>query len=48
MMLGTWAGAWLKSGAPLRGRGGRGIGLTLAGLVLQWLHLCPIVKTHPL
>jgi heparan-alpha-glucosaminide N-acetyltransferase len=48
MMLGTWTGAWLKSGATpqrkLRGLVVWGLGLTLAGLVLQWLHVCPIVK----
>ena len=48
MMLGTWAGAWLKGPrAPkekLQGLVAWGFGLTLAGLVLQWLHLCPIVK----
>ena len=48
MMLGTWAGAWLKSartqGEKLKGLVASGVGLTLAGLVLQWLHLCPIVK----
>jgi predicted acyltransferase len=48
MMLGTWAGAWLKSprtqGEKLKGLLVSGVGLTLAGLVLQWLQLCPIVK----
>lgn len=48
MMLGMWAGAWLKSGATtgkkLKGLVVSGVALTLAGLVLQWLHLCPIVK----
>ena len=48
MMLGTWAGAWLKgpqtSGQKLKGLVAWGVGLTLAGLVLQWLHVCPIVK----
>jgi predicted acyltransferase len=48
MMLGTWAGAWLKgprtAGQKLRGLVVWGVGLTLAGLVLQWLHVCPIVK----
>jgi predicted acyltransferase len=48
MMLGVWAGAWLKSprppGTKLKGLFVSGIGLTLAGLVFQWLHLCPIVK----
>ncbi len=48
MMLGTWAGAWLKGGETtarkLRGLVVWGVGLTLAGLVLQWLHVNPIVK----
>jgi predicted acyltransferase len=48
MMLGTWAGAWLKSsrtaGEKLKGLVVSGVALTLAGLVLQWLHVCPIVK----
>jgi predicted acyltransferase len=48
MMLGMWAGAWLKSarttGTKLKGLVVSGIALTLAGLVFQWLHVCPIVK----
>jgi heparan-alpha-glucosaminide N-acetyltransferase len=48
MMLGLWCGEWLKSarGAmeKLKGLAIAGIALTLAGLVLQWLHLVPIVK----
>jgi predicted acyltransferase len=48
MMLGTWAGTWLKSPrAPadkVRGLMVAGAALALAGLVLQWLHVCPIVK----
>ena len=48
MMLGTWSGAWLKSsrtaGQKLKGLVVAGAALTLAGLVLQWLHVCPIVK----
>lgn len=48
MMLGTWSGAWLKGGETtarkLRGLVVWGLGLTLAGLVLQWLHINPIVK----
>jgi len=48
MMLGTWSGAWLKSsrttGTKLKGLVVSGVALTLAGLVLQWLHVCPIVK----
>jgi len=48
MMLGTWSGAWLKSsrttGQKLKGLVAGGVALTLAGLVFQWLNLCPIVK----
>lgn len=48
MMLGMWAGAWLKSPRSqtekLKGLVVSGVGLVLAGLVLQWLHVCPIVK----
>ena len=48
MMLGLWAGAWLKTGRgtteKLKGLILAGIALTLSGLLLQWLHLCPIVK----
>jgi heparan-alpha-glucosaminide N-acetyltransferase len=48
MMLGLWSGAWLKSEATpekkLKGLVVAGVALTLAGLVLQWLHVCPIVK----
>src|SRR5258708_3081951 len=48
MMLGLWCGEWLKSPRPaaekLKGLIGAGVALTLAGLLLQWLHLCPIVK----
>src|SRR6187401_1569904 len=48
MMLGMWTGDWLKSAreprAKLRGLVVAGMALTLGGLVLQWLHLCPIVK----
>jgi heparan-alpha-glucosaminide N-acetyltransferase len=48
MMLGTWTGAWLKSsrtaGQKLKGLVISGVGLTFAGLLLQWLHACPIVK----
>jgi heparan-alpha-glucosaminide N-acetyltransferase len=48
MMLGLWCGAWLKSARTmadkLKGLIVAGIGLALAGLVLQWLHICPIVK----
>ena len=48
MMLGMWCGEWLKSprstGEKLRGLLVAGVALTIAGLVLQWLHICPIVK----
>jgi heparan-alpha-glucosaminide N-acetyltransferase len=49
MMLGVWAGEWLKrpdrnTNEKFRGLVTWGIGLVLGGLVLQWLHLCPIVK----
>jgi predicted acyltransferase len=48
MMLGLWAGAWLKTGRPaaakLKGLVIGGVALTAAGLLLQWLHICPIVK----
>jgi predicted acyltransferase len=48
MMLGMWAGRWLMTPRPvtekLKGLLAAGVVLTLAGLVLQWLHLSPIVK----
>jgi heparan-alpha-glucosaminide N-acetyltransferase len=48
MMLGTWAGTWLKGGETpprkLRGLVVWGFGLAIAGLALQWLNVCPIVK----
>jgi len=48
MMLGMWSGEWLKSARStaekLRGLLVAGAALTLAGLLLQWLHICPIVK----
>ena len=48
MMLGLWAGEWIKtSRSPqdvLRGLLLGGVVLALAGLVLQWLHVVPIVK----
>jgi predicted acyltransferase len=48
MMLGTWAGSWMRTNRliveKLRGLVAAGVALALAGLVLQWLHLCPIVK----
>ena len=48
MMLGLWSGAWLKTGRAvsekLKGLVAAGVALAFAGLVLQWLHVCPIVK----
>jgi predicted acyltransferase len=48
MILGLWAGAWLKTSRSttekLKGLVIAGVALTLAGLVLQWLHINPIVK----
>src|SRR5436190_1860017 len=48
MMLGLWCGEWLKTpraaGDKLKGLVAAGFALALAGLLLQWLHLCPIVK----
>jgi predicted acyltransferase len=48
MMMGMWAGAWLKSPRTTReklnGLLVSGVAFTLGGLALQWLHVCPIVK----
>jgi heparan-alpha-glucosaminide N-acetyltransferase len=48
MMLGTWCGQWLKTSRStvekLKGLIVAGAALTLSGLLLQWLHICPIVK----
>jgi len=48
MMLGLWAGRWLMTSRPhiekLRGLAIAGVALTLAGLILQWLHINPIIK----
>jgi heparan-alpha-glucosaminide N-acetyltransferase len=48
MILGLWSGAWLNTARTtedkLRGLAVAGVALTLAGLGLQWLHICPIVK----
>jgi heparan-alpha-glucosaminide N-acetyltransferase len=48
MMLGLWAGAWLMkpraAKEQVRGLVIAGVALALAGLVLQWLHIVPIVK----
>ncbi len=48
MMLGLWAGRWLMTSRPhiekLKGLAIAGVALTLAGLILQWLHINPIIK----
>lgn len=48
MMLGLWAGQWLATARSmpekLKGLVAGGAALTLAGLLLQWLHVSPIVK----
>ena len=48
MILGVWCGEWLKSargaGDKLKGLIAAGVVLALAGLLLQWLHVVPIVK----
>ena len=48
MMLGMWAGRWLQTSRStsekLKGLIIGGVALTLAGLLLQWLHINPIVK----
>jgi predicted acyltransferase len=48
MMLGLWAGGWLASGRTverkMKGLVAGGAALTLAGWLLQWLHVSPIVK----
>ena len=48
MMLGLWCGAWLKSSRAavekLKWLVIGGVALTLAGLLLQWLHINPIIK----
>jgi predicted acyltransferase len=48
MMLGLWSGEWMKRARAtidtFKGLVVAGVALTLAGLVLQWLHVCPIVK----
>ena len=48
MMLGMWSGQWLKSSKSqeekFRGLAMSGVALTLAGLILQWVHLNPIIK----
>src|SRR6267142_1884557 len=48
MMLGMWAGQWLMTPRTtiekLKGLLVAGVALALAGLLFQWLHVCPIVK----
>jgi predicted acyltransferase len=48
MILGLWAGQWLRTrrdtGEKLKWLIVAGVALALAGLVLQWLHISPIVK----
>jgi predicted acyltransferase len=48
MMLGLWAGEWLKTARTttehLKGLVAAGVALAFAGLLFQWLHICPIVK----
>jgi predicted acyltransferase len=48
MILGVWAGRWLQTSRTtiekLKGLIAGGVALTLAGLLLQWLHINPIVK----
>jgi len=48
MMLGLWSGQWLMTSRTtlekLKGLALAGVALTFAGLVFQWLHICPIVK----
>jgi heparan-alpha-glucosaminide N-acetyltransferase len=48
MQLGLWAGRWLQTTRPvvdkLKGLVAGGVALMLSGLLLQWLHICPIVK----
>jgi predicted acyltransferase len=48
MMLGVWTGEWLKRPQPaentFKGLLAAGVVLTLGGLALDWLEICPIVK----
>jgi len=48
MQIGMWAGRWLQGSrdkaATLRGLIAAGLLLAVAGLLLQWFHICPIVK----
>lgn len=48
MMLGLWAGEWLRKPRPagdiFKGLLGAAVALTVTGLALDWLNVCPIVK----
>jgi predicted acyltransferase len=48
MILGLWTGRWLMTSRTmtekLKGLVIGGVALTLAGLILQWLHINPIIK----
>ena len=48
MQLGLWTGRWLQTDRStqekLKGLIAGGIALTIAGLLFQWLGICPIVK----
>jgi heparan-alpha-glucosaminide N-acetyltransferase len=48
MQLGLWAGRWLQTNRStqekLKGLIAGGVALTIAGLLFQWLGICPIVK----
>jgi len=48
MMLGLWTGRWLMTSRStiekLKGLVIGGAALTVAGLILQWLHINPIIK----
>jgi heparan-alpha-glucosaminide N-acetyltransferase len=48
MRLGVFAGQWLNTtrttSAKFKGLLAGGVVLTLLGLILQWAHICPIVK----
>jgi heparan-alpha-glucosaminide N-acetyltransferase len=48
MLLGVWAGQWLmtprSTTEKLKGLVVGGVALTVAGLLLQWLHINPIIK----
>ena len=48
MMLGMWAGRWLQTSRStsekLKGLIAAGVALAVAGLLLQWLQINPIVK----